>query len=513
MTRPDSYTVSKGDTLSLIAKRHQTSVLELVRVNRLEHPDRIEVGQSLVLPAPKSAKPVEKVDWSTMSFQFRDALQRPIAGMPVSVLVASDKYEAHTDHHGCIAALAIPHQAPPVTVSVAKVAGGEKTIATIESHLADQHIVLTSPKVKVTTQLRKHEGPATVDPTPVPTAPGTERSTRDSAGHPVHEIALECPNPQNLKLLANHKYRDIVIAAAKRHGLSPQTVTAIMNAEAAKKIETVVQPVIDPKTKKQKTDKHGKGITKTIKRSTGEWDSQSSNPRSSARGMTQFLDSSWLDLAFNKESHLHQKLKKSGFLTYTEITTGKGKNAKKKTVAAFKLANGTLVTKQPLAVTLRSKKYIPRAAQASDANLQTVLDWRFDPEQAIHSAVDYGAQNLAGLQAKNFDVNSLSDSDKAKVIYLCHHLGIGDAQKFIQKTISESHAQYLLEQQVGTESADDRAEKAGSHLTAHRKWLNQFVNDNIVTSEHMCSSKEAIQANELLAICESLKPKTKPSLP
>ncbi|GAA4684470.1 N-acetylmuramoyl-L-alanine amidase [Streptomyces youssoufiensis] len=47
--RPATYTVRKGDTLSRIARTHDTTVAKLARLNRLVDPDRITVGQQLKL--------------------------------------------------------------------------------------------------------------------------------------------------------------------------------------------------------------------------------------------------------------------------------------------------------------------------------------------------------------------------------------------------------------------------------------------------------------------------------
>jgi LysM repeat protein len=55
-TDPPTYTVVRGDTLSGIARRHQTTVEEILRLNpAVTHPDRISVGQ--VLRMPDAARP------------------------------------------------------------------------------------------------------------------------------------------------------------------------------------------------------------------------------------------------------------------------------------------------------------------------------------------------------------------------------------------------------------------------------------------------------------------------
>jgi LysM repeat protein len=52
---PQSYTVVRGDRLYDIALRHGTTVHALATLNAIEYPDRIDVGQVLVLPELRDA--------------------------------------------------------------------------------------------------------------------------------------------------------------------------------------------------------------------------------------------------------------------------------------------------------------------------------------------------------------------------------------------------------------------------------------------------------------------------
>lgn len=47
------YTVQKGDTLSSIATRTNTSVKDIVNANRITDPTKIQVGQTLFIPGAK----------------------------------------------------------------------------------------------------------------------------------------------------------------------------------------------------------------------------------------------------------------------------------------------------------------------------------------------------------------------------------------------------------------------------------------------------------------------------
>lgn len=50
-----SYTVQKGDTLALIAKKTGSRMQDIVNANKLSDPSRIVVGQSLFIPNPPNS--------------------------------------------------------------------------------------------------------------------------------------------------------------------------------------------------------------------------------------------------------------------------------------------------------------------------------------------------------------------------------------------------------------------------------------------------------------------------
>ncbi len=53
-----SYVVKKGDTLSAIARAHNTTVAALSEINNLPNPDHIQVGKTLVIPHHSSSTAV-----------------------------------------------------------------------------------------------------------------------------------------------------------------------------------------------------------------------------------------------------------------------------------------------------------------------------------------------------------------------------------------------------------------------------------------------------------------------
>lgn len=504
MSTGQIYVVRSNDTLGKIAKAYNTSVSELMHLNHIKNPDRINVGQQLVLPRQISRTPDEadastddaEESWGALVIQLVDAINRPIHDLRIKIESLGGLYEAQTNEMGALPPIAVKRD-EPVKVHVARAQGGMKHVATIVPDGGAQHARIISPKVAVKASLRKHEGPPVARIPAEPKALGDERSTRSPAGNPVHEVAMECPNPQDLRLVANFKYRDIIIAAAARIGLSPQAVAAIINTESGKIAQYIQKPVLDLVTHLPRVDKNGKPVLKKAPNPDwheGAWDPTSINVRSSARGMTQFLDASWLGLALTKGLYLNAKVRQSGWLTAN----------------GFNLSDGKVVTargKLPLARVLSGRPYIVGPGTASDANLQALLDLRFDPECSIYTAVDYAQQNMEVLSAAGYSFDALNDGEKAKIAYLGHHLGSGDAKKFIENTISPSSAQHLLERQVGVVKAREWAtQNNGDYVAGHRAWLNWFINNNISLNNFFCSGK-APAARTLFALIEVIKKK------
>lgn len=511
------YVVKAGDTLGKIAAANNTSVLDLVKTNTIVNPDRISVGQQLKLPSPVLTAANERLSavgdegWGALVLQFADALGRPIKELKVSLEVLGKFLRISTNEQGAVEPIAV-RKGDSIKVHVERVRGGSKHVATVDADGTAQLVRIRSPKVAVSASLRPHDGPSRPMPTSQSRALGEETSTRSPAGNPVQEVALECPNQENIRLDVNFKYRPIVIAAAARAALAPQAVAAIMNAEAAP-IEKryIEETVIDLATGQPKIGKDNK--PEVMRRADpewrpGEWDPRSKNSLSSARGMTQILDGTWIDLACTAGTFLNAKAKKAGWLGKATVQIARKGKVTARTLDAFRLMDGTQVTrseKSSLARVLSSKPYRVGFAKAVDANLQALLDLRFDPECAIHTAVDYGMANLATLRRAGYKMDGLNDGDLAKLIYLCHHLGARDAMLFIDNQITPTRAQYLLEQQLNVNGAFKAAKRVGGdYLAAHRKWLDWFVNQKIVVKQFFCVDREE-PVRSLLALCEAVR--------
>jgi hypothetical protein len=169
------------------------------------------------------------------------------------------------------------------------------------------------------------------------------------------------------------------------------------------------------------------------RRRDGSWDPASRNPRSSATGLGQFLSGTWLDEARRPGSWLHATADARGWLG-------------------------------------RDGSIRPEARSA-------VLALRSDPTAAIQTIADHAAANLRALRIRG--IAPSNEAGTARAAYLAHHLGLGDTLRYLGAGLGEQRAGHLLAAQVGSAAAERRIAAAGNAVSAHRAWLDTYVDKRI----------------------------------
>lgn len=453
MEKEDCYIVKSGDTLSAIAQKHNVSVADLVRWNDIKNPSLIRVGEQLRLSQQENIDPEEF--FSELWVRVTDASGEPIPDLKTTVVSSTGQQEHTTDKHGVIPPVRTADRADKIHVYVAKIDGGTKKVAELKPPAGVHQVTISSPKLKSSIPLRFHDGGADHDEkAPIQLPPGSLQHNRDSGGNPVVNATVECPNKDNLRLGPNAKFRDYILTASKRSGFAPQAVASVLNIEAAKIMVEVEKQI----------KVHGKVKTKKIRVSTGEWDPDSAAAGSTARGLTQFLDGTWLGEAIRPGTFINEKAAANGWVTADKH-------------GRYKVAN---------------------------EHKAELLDFRFNAEAAINAAVDYGLTNFHALQKAGYDFSKLNDGERAKILYLGHHLGGGDANRFLAGTIvqddtygpPDAHghrkliargAKTLLIAQVGKVSAAKRAEDCGgNYVQAHRIWLTNLIDTGVNFKNFAC---------------------------
>lgn len=160
----------------------------------------------------------------------------------------------------------------------------------------------------------------------------------------------------------------------------------------------------------------------------GTWNTAARNPRSSAAGLGQFLAGTWISEAQRPGTYLNNVAGRSGWLD-------------------------------------------EQGRVRSDAR-DRLLGLRFDGTTSIQAIADFARSNLDRLDVS---VSAADPRQLARAAYVAHHLGLGDARRYLAEGLGEARAATLLSAQIGVQAAGAAVARAGGAQAAHRAWLEQFI--------------------------------------
>lgn len=177
-TKPSQYVVAAGDTLGAIARRFGYSIDELAVANGIRDPDRIAIGQILVLPPEESSEPgtgKEDDAQEGLRILFVDKLLRAISGL--EFVLESNRgviLEGITNADGLsenVRGLVVGEE---LSLLVRRARGGFKKVISTTFGGGERILTAYSPTLLVKSRTEAHEG-----------SPGNDRSAE---GHPVIKI-------------------------------------------------------------------------------------------------------------------------------------------------------------------------------------------------------------------------------------------------------------------------------------------------------------------------------------
>ncbi len=257
-----------------------------------------------------------------------------------------------------------------------------------------------------------------------------------------------------LRLGVNDAYRSAITLASDRTGYPRATIAAIISAEAGplhgKRLDestnqrffNELHPDMDPKAKLGKT---AAAEWKALRRSlSSTWDPQSYNTTSKAAGLTQFLESTWIEIATKPGSYVNEKGKDLGLVSNTN-------------------------------------KVLDRAA---------LLNLRFDATASIVAAAELDKGYFAQLSTRTHDDGTplvpahLTAGQKARYIYLVHHEGASGAVQILKGTLTDTRAEGLLKNHVTDANMRQVMIDAhdGSAAKAYTTYLWQYIDQRITPS-------------------------------
>ncbi|QYF95749.1 LysM peptidoglycan-binding domain-containing M23 family metallopeptidase [Massilia sp. PAMC28688] len=280
------HEVKKGETLWKIGRQHKVTVEQLAIANNLKGRKihQLSIGQRVVIPGKTTGTPD-----TSLALAFRGLDHKPIKPAKVKVEHDGGVLEYLLDASGSLA-LTIRDHAQGLKVWVEDM--NKEMVSVLDRPIlpiGTWNVAIDSRAVKIEGNLQQKTGtPATTTSQAKAATTHNARQTngttaatqtRAEAGKPIHALAT-IYTEENLRLVpGNEQYRKYIIAAAKKFGLTPQSLAALLDAEAAKK----------------------KGV----------WQEKSneSNPKL-AQGLAQFFKPAWDDVFNSPKSLLHADCQK-----------------------------------------------------------------------------------------------------------------------------------------------------------------------------------------------------------
>jgi len=238
---------------------------------------------------------------------------------------------------------------------------------------------------------------------------------QDVGDKPVFKLVkgTKPASSDTLNLRQNSKYQQDIEFAAQRTGRTKATIAALINAEADKK--------------------------------NGVWDPMSKNKSSTAAGLTQFLEGTWIDEAKRSDTYLNQRAKELGFIDDKNKITNK----------------------------------------------EGLLDLRYSSRESIVAAAEMGNRNLnrlidAGLVKADADEQAL-----AQAMYTTHQSGYEGAKRVLNvdnkpnaPILTQATATSLLTKQIGPERATANiSQQRGNAPQAYREWLQGHMDEYVDPSK------------------------------
>ncbi len=261
----------------------------------------------------------------------------------------------------------------------------------------------------------------------LPQNPDMERLDLDT----LLELSGQATQPRPMAaILHSPEFRDIDLRSLEASQPAPGAVTLDparlgANARHAPALERAAERTGIPATALAAIVN-----AEAAKDSAGQWNVYSRNSRSSAAGLGQFLSRTWEGMAETRGTWLNQ--------------------------------------------TAQAKGWLDRSGQVRTAARAELLQLRYNATASIETTADYARFNLKTLQRSGVPTGE-DPSAVARTAYLAHHLGAGDAIKYLKTGLTDERASMLLRAQIGGGRASQAIARTGDASAAHRAWLDNYV--------------------------------------
>ncbi len=185
-TRDSTYTVRRGDTLSTIARRHDTTMNQLVAINGLRSRNQIRIGQKLKLP-PGKGSPTQKAAYTPKT---NNSKAKPAAKLATATAALPDGgvYKVKRGDN-------LTRIADQFGMTVAELVS--------MNNLRSRHRIAAGQRLQIATPKQVAMVMPKEKPTPKPTSRPTPAAKAKPSARPLAEQPAETPKPAQVAKTPN----------------------------------------------------------------------------------------------------------------------------------------------------------------------------------------------------------------------------------------------------------------------------------------------------------------------
>lgn len=329
-------------------------------------------------------------------------------------------------------------------------------------------------------------------------ATGTDEAPADA---PAGD-APEAPGAASLSLGVNERYRDAIELAARRTGTDASAIAAIIDAEAGPVKDAAqrtamtdeafrfLHPERDwderPLNAKDPADKE---LIEEWKRlyAGKAWDEQSLNAESQAGGLTQFLRSTWRTEAAREGTYLNEVAVQKGLVDENGKILDDAALLKLRFDPTLSIVAAAEYDQSVLDAVMQETKKDPAQADQELSSRHPDRDFAADPldpkDPADKPLIDEWKE-IYESSGTSLVPPGISDDERARYLYLCHHEGETGAIRFLDGSLTDAQAHPLFLANVP--DAGKRAAlvaEHGSESAAYQAWLWEYIDDHIQPEE------------------------------
>ncbi|TDS97887.1 LysM domain-containing protein [Rahnella sp. BIGb0236] len=443
----EKYTVQTGDSLWKISRNFSIEISELCRINGLN----TKAEQHIIQPGQILNLPTKDKSYDTqLNLRIYDLAWRPLSNAKLKLIFDNKTHEYVTDGSGAVNGLLVEDSTQGIKVELQHL--NKREYIVIADH---KKLPLGKKTLKISSREMVIKGSTSVEK-------GPQLSSKQQEKENARQESKTSSSQKGVSdtKTASNKESTINQTTRTESGI-PTSVSNIGNVSEGLRLPPVAEKyrnsIIEASNK---YDFQPEGFSALIEAETS-WIASAANSKSTAAGLGQFVENTWLSYSANSSSKVYQNLTKTYGYTALKYSA-------------------------------QSKKFYGTSPDGiqHEINLQSILALRMDAAYSIDMIGLYDKELINNLTKRFPSISTLTSDQLMMVAYLCHHNGEAgaydiisngkDTSKYYGRTYSDAEYDFKLNKNVTDKDAERFLSIDKTSRTAYIAWLVERYDSAIV---------------------------------